>query len=84
MMEVFIAGLILIGVLSVGGVMTDETSTSAPESPPVASIADSACGRVYLVCGEAGPHHRDLTVPYASRLPAASTGPEESMDCRDG
>ena len=84
MMEVFIAGLILIGVLAAGGVVPDETSTAAPESLPVASTTESACGTAHLVCDQTGPHQRDLTAPYVSRPPVASTGSEGRVDCRDG
>ena len=84
MMEVFIAGLILIGVLAAGGVVPDTASTAAPESLPVASAPESACAEANLVCGNGGPHQRDLTAPYVSRPPVASTGSEGRVDCRDG
>lgn len=84
MIEVFIAGLILIGVLSAGGVMTDDASTASPESRSVASVSQSASGEIPLDCAEAGPRYRDLTIPYAAGEFIVSRGSQRRVNCSDG
>jgi hypothetical protein len=75
-MEPFIAVLIVIGMLMVGGNSADETATrSSGESATATTLADGdAQGR--LVCDNKGSRRRDLTVPYASRLAPASVDAE--------
>ena len=75
-MEPFIAVLIVIGMLMVGGNSADETATrSSGESATATTLADGeAQGR--LVCDNKGSRRPDLTVPYASRLAPASVDAE--------
>ena len=82
-MAVFIAGLILIGVLVAGGEMADKGSTGETQIQPTAGIVETAVGDAYLACGDAGPRQRDLTVPYVSRSTGGLTTPEGQADCRD-
>lgn len=84
MIEVFIAGLISFGVLSAGGVITDSASTAPSESPPVASVSQSAPGGIPLDCADAGPRYRDLTIPYAAGEFIVSQVSERRGDCSDG
>ena len=82
-MEVFIAMLILIGVLSVSGGAPDKAPASAPERLAAARVIERPEVNVHVSCDGAGPHHRDLTLPHASRpagAVAACDGRESRRD----
>lgn len=75
-MDPFIAVLIAIGMLIVGGNSADETATHpSGKSATAITLADSeAQGR--LVCDTKASRQRDLTVPFASRRAPASVDAE--------
>ena len=80
MTEVFIAVMVLIGVLSLGGRTLERTP--APISVVSSSANAVAIGneKGSVPCRDEGPHLRDLTVPYASRSTRLST---PGGDCDD-
>ncbi len=82
-MGMFIAALVLIGVLAVNGGTSDKASTPALDTPPTTTNIENRDGEAQFFCGDAGPHQRDLTVPYVTRSPGASGAPGGRKDCRD-
>lgn len=75
-MEPFIAVLILIGALIVGGKVPDQEATrSGSESAATATLADGEA-QDRQACDNQSPRQRDLTVLYTTRTTPASMGAE--------
>jgi hypothetical protein len=79
-MEAVIAVLILFGVLAAGGVLHEKASTPASEDTGALAIAANDANEVGPLCGNQGPHYRDLTVPYQDGSLRSTTAPEVCDD----
>ncbi|MDN5869212.1 MAG: hypothetical protein L0H73_00590 [Nitrococcus sp.] len=66
-MEAVIAILVLIGVLSVTGVLPEKSQPSAVEKVQAQPLAISR-PKVRLGCGPREPVYRDLTAPYQNLI----------------
>jgi hypothetical protein len=82
-MAVFIAALVLIGVIAVSGGTPDKASTTPSEPQPKAEAIGQSEGDALLLCGGEGPRRRDLTIPYETEADVGANTPGGREHCRD-
>jgi len=75
-MEAIIAILIVLGVLSAGGVLPEKSSKTASQEAhaPVVEPFESV---IRPACNQHDPVYRDLTVPYGQRARSDAAGETE-------
>ena len=79
-MNVVIAVIIILGVLSLGGGAPEKRTMYTASNPsPITTRVDSV-GTPRLTCTDQVPRHRDLTLAYASQGNDVGTATGE---CRD-
>ena len=75
-MEAIIAILIVLGVLSVGGVLPEKSSKTASQEAH-ASALQTTESEIRPACSEHEPVYRDLTMPYEQRAGREAAGQPE-------
>ena len=75
-MEAIIAILIVLGVLSAGGVLPEKSSKTASQEAH-ASAFETSEKAIRPACNQDDPVYRDLTIPYGQRARSDVAGKTE-------